>query len=69
MRPLGIDATGSVSEIPTAVVSVDNRYHLQDVPRFEAFVIGHTAGEYVVEGLVDKLLDKSPFKRPRSGKS
>jgi beta-N-acetylhexosaminidase len=61
-QPMGIDVPKFVSDIPTAFVSVDNPYHLQDVPRVKTFVNGYTSSEYVVEALVDKLLGKSPFK-------
>jgi len=47
---------------PSAFISVDNPYHLQDVPRVKTFVNAYTPNEYVVEALVDKLLGKSPFK-------
>jgi beta-N-acetylhexosaminidase len=61
-QPMGIDVPKFVSDIPTAFVSVDNPYHLQDVPRVKTFVNGYTSSEHVVEALVDKLLGKSPFK-------
>ena len=60
-QPMGIDVPKFVSDIPTAFVSVDNPYHLQDVPRVKTFVNGYTSSEYVVEALVDKLLGKSQF--------
>ena len=61
-QPMGIDVPKFINDIPTAFVSVDNPYHLQDVPRVKTFVNGYTSSEYVVEALVDKLLGKSPFK-------
>ena len=61
-QPMGIDVPKFVSDIPTAFVSVDNPYHLQDVPRVKTFVNGYTSNEHVVEALVDKLLGKSQFK-------
>lgn len=60
--PFGIDVPRFINDIPTLFVSVDNPYHLQDVPRVKTFVNGYTGSEYVVEALVDKLLGKSPFK-------
>ena len=61
-QPMGIDVPKFINDIPTAFVSVDNPYHLQDVPRVKTFVNGYTSSEHVVEALVDKLLGKSPFK-------
>jgi beta-N-acetylhexosaminidase len=59
--PMGIDVPKYVSEIPTAFISVDNPYHLQDVPRVKTFINGYTSNEHVVDAIVDKLLGKSPF--------
>jgi beta-N-acetylhexosaminidase len=61
-QPMGLDVPKFINDIPTAFVSVDNPYHLQDVPRVKTFINGYTSSEYVVEALVDKLLGKSPFK-------
>jgi beta-N-acetylhexosaminidase len=61
-QPFGVDVPRFVNDIPTLFVSVDNPYHLQDVPRVKTFVNGYTSNEFVVEALVDKLLGKSPFK-------
>lgn len=61
-QPMGIDVPKFVSDIPTAFVSVDNPYHLQDVPRVKTFVNGYASSEHVVEALVDKLLGKSQFR-------
>jgi beta-N-acetylhexosaminidase len=61
-QPMGIDVPKFVSDVPTAFVSVDNPYHLQDVPRVKTFVNGYTSTEHVVEALVDKLLGKSQFR-------
>jgi beta-N-acetylhexosaminidase len=60
-QPMGLDVPKYVSEIPTAFISVDNPYHLQDVPRVKTFINGYTSNECVVEAIVDKLLGKSPF--------
>jgi beta-N-acetylhexosaminidase len=61
-QPMGADVPKFVHDIPTLFVSVDNPYHLQDVPMVKTFVNGYTSSEYVVDALVEKLLGKSPFK-------
>ena len=58
---MGIDVPKFINEIPTAFVSVDNPYHLQDVPRVKTFINGYTSTENVAEAVVDRLLGKSPF--------
>ena len=61
-QPMGADVPKFVYEIPTLFVSVDNPYHLQDVPMVKTFINGYSSNEYVVETLVEKLVGKSPFK-------
>ena len=61
-QPFGADVPKFVHDIPTLFVSVDNPYHLQDVPMVKTFVNGYTSSEYVVEAIVEKLLGKSEFK-------
>lgn len=60
--PFGIDVPRFINDIPTLFVSVDNPYHLQDVPRVKTFINAYTGSEYVVDALVDKLVGNSPFK-------
>ena len=61
-QPMGLDTPKYVKDIPTVFVSVDNPYHLQDVPMVKTFVNGYSSNEYVVEAVVEKMLGKSPFK-------
>jgi len=58
---LAFDAPRYITEIPTLFVSIDNPYHLQDVPRVKTFINGYTSNTYVVEAIIDKLLGRSPF--------
>lgn len=61
-QPMGADVPKFVHEIPTVFISVDNPYHLQDVPMVKTFINGYSSSEYVVEAIVDKLVGRSPFK-------
>jgi beta-N-acetylhexosaminidase len=61
-QPMGADAPRLIQEIPTLFVSVDNPYHLQDVPRMKTFINAYTGSEIVIAALVEKLLGKSEFK-------
>jgi beta-N-acetylhexosaminidase len=58
---MGADVPKFVHEIPTAFISVDNPYHLQDVPMVKTFINGYSSNEFVVEAVVEKLMGKSPF--------
>jgi beta-N-acetylhexosaminidase len=60
-QPMGFDAPKFVHEIPTVFVSVDNPYHLQDVPMVKTFINGYGSNQYVVEAIVAKLLGRSAF--------
>jgi beta-N-acetylhexosaminidase len=60
-QPMGLDVPKYINEIPTAFISVENPYHLQDVPRVKTFINAYTPNEYVVDALVEKLVGKSPF--------
>lgn len=61
-QPMGFDVPKYIEDIPTAFISVDNPYHLQDVPMVKTFINGYTSSEYIIRAMVDKLLGKSQFK-------
>ena len=61
-QPMGADVPKFIMDIPTVFISIDNPYHLQDVPRIKTFINGYSSSEYVVEAIVKKLLGKSEFK-------
>ncbi|MBX3738502.1 MAG: beta-phosphoglucomutase [Candidatus Didemnitutus sp.] len=58
---LAFDAPRYVTEVPTLFVSIDNPYHLQDVPQVKTFINGYTSNGYVIEAVVEKLLGHSRF--------
>lgn len=61
-QPLGFDSPRFLSDIPTVFVSVENPYHLQDVPRVKTFVNGYSGTPEVISAIVDKLVGRSAFK-------
>jgi beta-N-acetylhexosaminidase len=60
-QPLGFDSPRFLSDIPTAFVSVENPYHLQDVPRIKTFINGYSGTTEVITAIIHKLLGKSSF--------
>ena len=50
-----------VHEEHTAVVSLANPYHLQDVPRARTFVNAYTATKATIEAVVERLCGEAPF--------
>ena len=60
-QPMGVDVPKFVHDIPTVFISVDNPYHLQDVPMVKTYINAYTPSEHIVRAVVDKLLGRSPF--------
>lgn len=61
-QPMGADVPVLQATIPTLFISLENPYHLLDVPRVKTFINTYGTSEIVINELVDKLLGKSPFK-------
>lgn len=59
--PMAVNATRYVQEVPTIFISVDNPYHLIDVPAVKTYINGYTPSPYVIDALVEKLLGRSAF--------
>ncbi len=60
--PGALDSTRYIYDIPTVFVSVDNPYHLLDVPKVKTFINGYTPNDFVVDAVVEKLVGESEFK-------
>ncbi|MFJ7975774.1 glycoside hydrolase family 3 N-terminal domain-containing protein [Peribacillus sp. NPDC096379] len=61
-QPLGINVPIYITSIPTIFISVENPYHLLDVPRVKTFINAYASSEVVLELIVEKLLGRSEFK-------
>jgi beta-N-acetylhexosaminidase len=59
--PFGFDSPRAVEDIPTVFVSIDNPYHLIDVPMVKTFVNAYTSTTVTVDAVVDRLLGLAPF--------
>lgn len=59
--PMGANAPIYMSSVPTIFISVENPYHLVDVPRVQTYINTYNASETTLRALVDKLLGRSPF--------
>ena len=60
--PMGANVPTFMTSVPTLFVSVENPYHLLDVPRVPAFINTYNSGETTIRALVEKLLGRSPFR-------
>ncbi len=60
--PMGINIPIYLTSIPTIFVSVENPYHLLDVPRVKTYINAYSSGEHILEEIVNKLMGRSEFK-------
>lgn len=61
-QPMGANVPIFINSIPTIFISVENPYHLQDVPRVKTFINTYSSHDEVLEALIDKLMGVSVFK-------
>lgn len=61
-QPMGADCPAYIANVPTIFVSVENPYHLIDVPRVKTFINAYDSSDEMLEAIVDKLMGRSKFK-------
>ncbi len=61
-QPMGANVPVYMEVIPTIFISVENPYHLIDVPRVKTYINTYSSNDYVLEALIDKLVGRSGFK-------
>lgn len=61
-QPMGANCAHYIQEVPTIFISVENPYHLLDIPRVKTFINGYSSTDETLEAILDKLTGKSPFK-------
>ena len=61
-QPMGANCPHYVNSVPTIFISVENPYHLLDVPRVKTFINTYNSNDDVLEALMDKLMGRSEFK-------
>lgn len=61
-QPMGANVPCYIQSIPTLFISVENPYHLLDVPRVKTFINAYNSNDTVLEALLEKLTGKSEFK-------
>jgi len=60
--PFGANVPIYMESIPTIFVSIENPYHLLDVPRVKTFINTYASTDTILEALMDKLTGRSAFK-------
>jgi beta-N-acetylhexosaminidase len=59
--PMGANVPVYIESVPTIFISVENPYHLLDVPRIKTFINAYSSTDEVLDSLIEKLTGKSPF--------
>ena len=59
---MGNDLPWYAGEMPLVVVSVNNPYHLLDIPMAHTYINTYTNNEETLDALMDKLMGRSAFK-------
>jgi beta-N-acetylhexosaminidase len=60
-QPMGANTPTFVTTVPTIAISVENPYHLLDMPSVPVFINTYNASPTTIEALVDCLLGRAPF--------
>ena len=61
-QPMGANCPHYSASIPTVAISVENPYHLQDIPRVKTYINTYNSTDATLAVLMDKLMGRSPFK-------
>ncbi|MBN2627098.1 MAG: glycosyl hydrolase [Spirochaetales bacterium] len=60
--PMGANCPLYIASIPTIFISMENPYHLLDVPRIKTFINCYTNSREVVDSLIEKLMGRDDFR-------
>lgn len=61
-QPMGANCSHYQNDVPTMFISLENPYHLLDVPRMQTFINTYSSNDAALKALVDKLMGRSEFK-------
>lgn len=61
-EPMGSNVPVYFTEVPTIFISLENPYHLIDVPRVKTYINTYGSSEIIIAELLNKLEGKSQFK-------
>lgn len=60
--PMGANVPIYINKIPTIFISLENPYHLLDVPRVKTYINTYGSTDIIIEALMNKLTGRSEFK-------
>lgn len=61
-QPMGANCMHYLNDVPTVFISLENPYHLQDVPKVHTYINTYNSGDATIQCLIEKLTGESPFK-------
>lgn len=61
-QPMGANCPHYLASIPTVFISLENPYHLIDIPRVKTFINTYNSNDHVLDAVVEKLVGRSVFK-------
>lgn len=61
-QPMGADCLAYVDDMPNVFISLENPYHLADVPRVRTYINTYGSTDNILDALVEKLTGRSEFK-------
>ncbi len=61
-QPMGADCPVYIHDLPNIFISLENPYHLADVPRIRTYINTFGSTDEILDALVDKMMGRSPFK-------
>lgn len=61
-QPMGADCLAYVHDMPNVFISLENPYHLADVPRVRTYINTYGSTDNILDALVEKLTGRSQFK-------
>lgn len=60
--PIGANCPMFIASVPTIFISMENPYHLLDVPRIKNFINAYNNTEANIDAIIEKLMGRSEFK-------
>jgi beta-N-acetylhexosaminidase len=61
-QPMGANCPHYINDVPTIFISLENPYHLLDVPRIKTFINTYSSHDTAIDSLIEKLMGRSQFK-------
>ncbi|MGV8849192.1 MAG: glycoside hydrolase family 3 protein [Propionibacteriaceae bacterium] len=61
-QPMGANCPHYLASIPTVFISLENPYHLIDIPRVKTFINTYNSNDNVLDAVAEKLFGRSEFK-------